>query len=76
MAWVFVIGVKSPDGSMEQREFMVHDARLATLLKRIFFDKNCSKEEMEQFAAEVATDPELAREWQEISPYITVPTSH
>jgi hypothetical protein len=76
MPWVFVIGVKAPDGSIEQREFEVHDERIAKILRRIVFDKHATQEELDAFGAEVASDAELAREWQQVSQYLELPLRH
>lgn len=67
MPWVFAIEIRSPGGTAEHREFTVYDERLATILRRVLFDKNASAEQLEEFAREVSGDPELAREWSEVS---------
>jgi hypothetical protein len=65
-AWVFVIGKRPVDGVIEQCEFMVYDERLATILRGIFFEKNATEEQFVEFARQVDTDPELAREWASV----------
>ena len=68
--WVFVIGLRAPDGTVEQREFTVQDERLATIIKRIIFDKDATHEEIKEFAQKVDEDPALAREFEGIKPYL------
>lgn len=70
MSWVFVIKLRAPDGTEEQREFVVHDERLATILQRILFDKTATQEEIHAFALEEANDPELRREWLAVKDYL------
>lgn len=52
-----------PDGSIDGREFIVQDDRLAHIIRRIFFEKTATREEIVAFAEEVEKDPELAKEW-------------
>jgi hypothetical protein len=70
VTWAFVIALRAPDGTYEQREFVVRDEHLATLLRRILFDKNASTEEIEEFAREISADPALARELDEIKKHL------
>lgn len=70
MTWKFSIALRAPDGTEEQREFIVRDERLATILRRILFDKAATREEMEEFSREVSADPALAREWEEIKKHL------
>lgn len=70
MSWVFVILLRAPDGTEEQREFTVRDERLATILRRILFDKEATTEEIEEFAREVSADPALAGEVDEIKHHL------
>lgn len=70
MNWVFIIGLKAPDGSVEQREFIVRDERLANILRRVLFDKTATREEIEAFAAETAKDPVLNSEWLEVQKHL------
>lgn len=70
VSWVIVIGLKAPDGTIEQREFTVHDERLFNIIRRIIFDKDATREEMELFAAEVERDPGLAKEWREVQKHL------
>ena len=70
---VFVVSLKAPDGTTEQREFIVRDQRLANILRKILFDKTATSEEMEAFAVEVDNDPELAKEWHEVQKHLQKP---
>lgn len=70
MTWKFTIALRAPDGTEEQREFVVRDERIATILRRIIFDKAASTEEMEEFALAVSADAALAREWEEIKKHL------
>jgi hypothetical protein len=66
VSWVIVVGLKGPDGKIEQREFTVHDERIFKIIRRIIFDKNATQEEIQLFAAAVERDPALAAEWREV----------